>query len=404
MSLVIALVGLGLLVLVHESGHFFASLALGMRPRKFYVGFPPPLVKTTRRGIEYGIGAIPLGGFVKIPGMHRPVPSDVDAQIGRAVVEAPELAGPADRLRRTLAIDDHDGARAATASIRQIVEERDLSPSARRAAERGLADMEDALGPDAYWRAKTWRRVVAIAAGPFANIVLTVVLLTVLFAVSGGRATTTVDAIAPDSAASHAGLHAGDQIVAVNGKPVTAEQIPKRISASHGRPLTITVVRDGALVTLGPARPRLTSDGIYRLGFALRGAGMSVPKATISAFRVTGEVSREIGATIGRLATGSGQDQISSPVGIVKGSSDAAKEGTASYLSVLALISLSIALLNLLPLLPLDGGHIVFAVVEGIRGRAVGRDVYERVSVVGIALVLILFVIGLRNDIPRVTQ
>ena len=404
MSLVIALVGLGLLVLVHESGHFFASLALGMRPRKFYVGFPPPLVKTTRRGIEYGIGAIPLGGFVKIPGMHRPVPSDVDAQIGRAVVEAPELAGPADRLRRTLAIDDHDGARAATASIRQIVEERDLSPSARRAAERGLADMEDALGPDAYWRAKTWRRVVAIAAGPFANIVLTVVLLTVLFAVSGGRATTTVDAIAPDSAASHAGLHAGDQIVAVNGKPVTAEQIPKRISASHGRPLTITVVRDGALVTLGPARPRLTSDGIYRLGFALRGAGMSVPKATISAFRVTGEVSREIGATIGRLATGSGQDQISSPVGIVKGSSDAAKEGTASYLSVLALISLSIALLNLLPLLPLDGGHIVFAVVEGVRGRAVGRDVYERVSVVGIALVLILFVIGLRNDIPRVTQ
>src|SRR5262245_61282230 len=191
-SLVIALVGLGLLVLVHESGHFFASLALGMRPRKFYVGFPPPLIKTTRRGIEYGIGAIPLGGFVKIPGMHRPVPSDVDAQLGRAVVEAPELAGPADRLRRTLAIDDHDGARAATASLRQIVEERNLEPSARRFAERGLTDMEDALGPDAYWRAKTWRRVVAIAAGPFANIVLTVVLLTVLFAVSGGRATTTV--------------------------------------------------------------------------------------------------------------------------------------------------------------------------------------------------------------------
>jgi regulator of sigma E protease len=404
MSVLIALVGLGVLVLVHESGHFLASLALGMRPRKFYIGFPPPLVKTTRRGIEYGIGAIPLGGFVKIPGMHRPVPSDVDAQIGRVVIEAPELAGPADRLRRTLATDDHDGARAATASIRQIVEARDLSQPARRSAERGLAELEDALGPDAYWRAKTWRRVVAIAAGPFANIVLTVVLLTVLFAVGGGRATTTVDAIAPDSAAAHAGLHAGDEIVAVNGTPVTAAEIPKRISATHGRPLTVTVVRDGALVTLGPARPRLTSDGVYRLGFALRGAGLSVPRATVSAFRVTGAVTREIAATIGRLATGSGRDEISSPVGIVKGSSDAAKEGTTSYLSVLALISLSIALLNLLPLLPLDGGHIVFAIVEGIRGRAVARDVYERVSVVGIALVLILFVIGLRNDIPRVTQ
>jgi regulator of sigma E protease len=71
---------------------------------------------------------------------------------------------------------------------------------------------------------------------------------------------------------------------------------------------------------------------------------------------------------------------------------------------VLALISLSIALLNLLPLLPLDGGHIVFAVAEGVRGRAVRREIYERVSVVGIALVLFLFVIGLSNDIPHITQ
>ena len=79
MSFAIAIVGLGALVLVHEAGHFFASLALGMRPRKFYLGFPPAVVKTTRRGIEYGIGAVPLGGFVKIPGMHRPAPGDVDS-------------------------------------------------------------------------------------------------------------------------------------------------------------------------------------------------------------------------------------------------------------------------------------------------------------------------------------
>jgi regulator of sigma E protease len=404
MSIFIAIVGLGALVLVHELGHFLASLSLGMRPRKFYIGFPPPLVKTTRGGIEYGIGAIPLGGFVKIPGMHRPAPADVDAHIGRAVIEAPELAGPADRLRRALATDDHDRARAATATIRELVENRELSEHTRRAAERGLVDLEDALGPDAYWRAATWRRVVVIAAGPFANILLTIVLLTVLFAVSGGRATTTVDAIAPGSAAAGAGLHSGDRIVAINGVAVTAREIPPRISSSHGRPLTVTVVRDGARVTIGPARPRLTSDGVYRLGFALRGTGLSVPQATVDAFRVTGEVTREIAATLGRLATGRGQDEISSPVGIVKGSSDAAKQGTQSYLSVLALISLSIALLNLLPLLPLDGGHIVFAIAEGIRGRAVAREVYERVSVVGIALVLILFVIGLRNDIPRVTQ
>ena len=99
--------------------------------------------------------------------------------------------------------------------------------------------------------------------------------------------------------------------------------------------------------------------------------------------------------------TGSGREQISSPVGIVQGSSDAAKQGTDSFLWVLGLISLSIALLNLLPLLPLDGGHILFSIIEGLRGRAVGREVYERVSAVGIALFLLLMFIGLSNDINR---
>ena len=99
--------------------------------------------------------------------------------------------------------------------------------------------------------------------------------------------------------------------------------------------------------------------------------------------------------------TGDGRDEISSPVGIVQGSSQAVERGAESYLWVLGLISLSLALLNLLPLLPLDGGHIAFSLLEGIRGKAVAREVYERVSVVGIALVLLLFFIGLSNDIGR---
>ena len=77
MSFAIAIIGLGALVLVHEAGHFFASLALGMRPRKFYLGFPPAVLKTTRRGIEYGVGAIPLGGFVKIPSGIAPMPYSI---------------------------------------------------------------------------------------------------------------------------------------------------------------------------------------------------------------------------------------------------------------------------------------------------------------------------------------
>ena len=91
-----------------------------------------------------------------------------------------------------------------------------------------------------------------------------------------------------------------------------------------------------------------------------------------------------------------------SPVGIVQGSSAAVKQGAQTYLWVLALISLSLALLNLLPLLPLDGGHIFFSILEAVRGRAVGREVYERFSAVGIALVLVLMFIGLSNDVGRI--
>jgi regulator of sigma E protease len=402
MSVFVAILGLGLLIFVHECGHFFASLALRMRPRKFYIGFPPALVKTNRNGIEYAIGAIPLGGFVKIPGMHRPAPADVDQHFGRVLQEAPDLAGPLDRLRRTLAAGDMEGARASLPALREHLGARQLSPGATASAERGLTELDDALGGDAYWRAPTWKRVLAIFAGPGANIVLAIVLFAVLFMTAGGKATTTVDSVNSDSPAENAGLLAGDRIVSIDGAPVGAGAISRTISSSEGKPLTLVVIRNGQPVELGPVSARET-NGAYRLGFLLAGEGMGPAAAVGEAFRVTGLVTKEIVASLGRLVRGEGREDISSPVGIVQGSSEAAKQGADSYLWVLGLISLSIALLNLLPLLPLDGGHIAFAIVEGVRGRSVGREVYERVSMVGIALVLLLFFIGLSNDIGRLS-
>ena len=398
MTILLAIVGLGVLILVHELGHFVVSLVLGMRPRRFYIGFPPAIWKHTRNGIEYGVGAIPLGGFVKIPGMHRPSPADVDMGIGRALREAPALEGAAARLRGALAADDHAAARDSLRVLRELAAEQELSASTAAALEKGLDDLTDALGPTAYWRAPTWKRVAAIGAGPAANIVLALVLFTGLFMTSAGKATTTVQAVSNGTPAATAGLRAGDRIVSIDGAVVQAEDISHLISGSDGRMLTVVVVRDGRRVTLPPTAARRT-DGTYRLGFMLSGEGLPPLEATWEAFDLTGQVTRDIGSSLGRLVTGSGRDQISSPVGIVQGSSDAAKQGTESFLFVLGLISLSIALLNLLPLLPLDGGHIVFAIAEGIRGRSVRREIYERVSVVGIGLVLLLFVIGLSNDI-----
>ncbi|HUG63786.1 MAG TPA: M50 family metallopeptidase [Gaiellaceae bacterium] len=408
MSIFIAILGLAFLILVHEAGHFFASLAVGLRPRRFYVGFPPAIAKTTRNGIEYGIGAIPLGGFVSIPGMHRPIPHDAERRFSRAVEEAPTLGGPLDRVKRTLDSDDLDGGLYALDDLEDAIDNMSLSPAALTSAQKGLTELRDALGPDAYWKAATWKRLVAIAAGPFANILLTIVVFTALFMTVAGEATRTVATVAPEieagvtSPAQVIGLQSGDRIVAINGRPVQADEIADTIGDSAGAELTLTVVRAGGELQLGPIAGQLIDDR-YRLGFGLEGTGLGFLPAFGRAIEVTGLVAKEIGRSLGRLLTGEGRDQVASPIGITQVSSDAVDRGAESYLWVLGLISLSLALLNLLPLLPLDGGHILFTLIEGARGKFVRREIYERVSMVGLAVVLLLFFVGLSNDIGKLS-
>ena len=393
MSVFVALVGLAFLILVHEAGHFYTARAVRMRPRRFYLGFPPAVVKTKRNGIEYGVGAIPLGGYVKIPGMHRPAPGDVDLYFGRALERSPELVGPVQRLKRALAEENEEAATAAVAEL-------EAAGGDGESFRRGLQEISDGLAPDAYWRQTTWKRVAVIIAGPATNLVLAVVLFTCLFLVGGGKATTTVDSVLPNRPASAIGLRPGDQILAVNGVAVTPTEIAAQISGSKGKPVTLLVQRGPDTVILGPRRPEQI-DGAYRLGFVLRGEKLGVGESAWQSVKLTGVVTREIGKSLGRLVHGQGRKDISSPVGITQTLDRSAQQGLQDYLWVLGLISLSLALMNMLPLLPLDGGHIAFSLIEGIRGRAVAREVYERVSVVGIVLVALLFFIGISNDVGR---
>jgi regulator of sigma E protease len=401
MNIFVGILGLGFLILIHEAGHFFVARVVGMNPRKFYLGFPPAIAKAKRNGIEYGIGAIPLGGYVKIPGMHRPAAGDLDMHFGRAVEERPSLRRPVDALRARLEESDYEGALEAVRALSEALTEAKLSPAATKAAERGLGEIEDALAPDAYWRARTWKRVAVIFAGPAANLLFAIAIFAALFMalsssyrlgfeprVTNDKVTATINRVIPDTPAEEVGLRPGDRIVAINGKPVDGDSIRPTIQASDGKPLRLTVVRRGETVQLGPVR----AEKSEQLG-PLRSVRESLD--------YTWYVTKQIGGTVGRLVTGDGRDEISSPVGIVQGSSEALEQGASTYLTLLGLISLSLALLNLLPLLPLDGGHIAFSLVEGIRGKAVTREVYERVSAVGIAVVLLLFFIGLSNDIGR---
>ena len=210
MNVTIAILGLALLILVHEAGHFFTARAVGMSPRRFYLGFPPALVKVKRRGIEYGIGAIPLGGYVKIPGMHRPAPSDLDVHFARARQEAPELGGPIERIKRLVAEGEMTEARAQLPELERAVRDAELSPAAAKAAERGLTELRDALGPDAYWRQRTWRKVAVIFAGPGTNLLFAILLIAIVYMVGvPSEASRRVDRVDAELAGAGGGLEAG---------------------------------------------------------------------------------------------------------------------------------------------------------------------------------------------------
>ncbi len=406
MNITIAIVGLAILILLHEAGHFVVARAVGMRPRKFYLGFGPALAKVRRNGIEYGIGAIPLGGYVKIPGMHRPAPSDLDVHLGSALHEQPELVRSVGAVKRLLEAGDFAGARVAVPELEAAVDAAELSPGASRSARRGVNDLRDGLGADAYWRQRTWKRIVVIFAGPGMNILIALLLPVIAYTIGApGDTTRVVKAVSPGTPAAHIGLRPGDEVVGVNGKPTpTFDAVSSRIRGSNGRRVQVTVLRQGRVVALRPARTKRIG-GNWALGFR--------PAWLLQRYGIGGAVRRSahdnwiatkgIAGFLPRLFTGSGRKDVSSTVGIVDTSSQAVGLNFELFLQVLGLISLSLALLNLLPLLPLDGGHIVFSVIEKIRGRAVGRAAYERVSAVGFALFMILMFIGLSNDISRLS-
>jgi regulator of sigma E protease len=405
MSYLVVIVGLLLLIFLHELGHFTAARAVGIRPRKFYIGFPPALAKVTRNGVEYGIGTIPLGGYVRIPGMHRPAARDFDAWIRPALHEDAALAPVAQRIRRRLEAEDYPGAREDLPELHRLVELAELSSGARRLAERAVREVDEATGYDAYWRQPTWKRLVVIAAGPLANVVVAFVIFVVLFLTGAptGPATNVVAGVEGGSPAATAGLHTGDHVVSVDGVSTpTFATVSRTIRSSRGAPIVVTVKRDGRLVKLGPQRT-IKSGGRWIWGFepAAKLESHSLGTSIGNSASALGRITTGTGAALGGLFHKKERSQLVGTVGIVRESAAALSVGVPYYLTLVGLVSMSLALLNLLPLLPLDGGHIAVSIIESIRRRALAREVYERVSLIGLALVLFIAFIALNNDISR---
>jgi regulator of sigma E protease len=348
MSWVLAFAGFSALIILHEFGHFAVAKAVGMRVERFYLFFPPPIAKLKRGETEYGIGAIPLGGFVKITGMN---PDE---------------------------------------------------------------ELEPDVAPRAYYHQPVWKRIVVIAAGPTMNFLIAFVILFFL-AFGVEEATRDVGEIESGSPAA-AQLQPGDEIVAVDGKAgdqqTVADQLAKHECAgeqtdgcSAATPAQVRVIRDGEPLTL-TIRPVYDSEvERMRLGFSYD--SRAVDPAPAEAARLSADfmwtVTTQTVSVITRIFDPEQREEISGVVGGYEVTRQAIEFDSRQALTLLAVISLSLAVINLFPFLPLDGGHIFWSVVEKVRGKPVPFSVMERAGVVGFALVLMLFVIGLSNDIGRLT-
>ena len=349
MSWILAFVGFAALIILHEAGHFFAAKAVGMRVERFSLFFGKPLVSVRRGETEYGIGPIPLGGYVKITGMNP---------------------------------------------------REELPPEV---AARG------------YFRQPVWKRLVVISAGPAVNLVIAFLLMWGIFAIHGtaDKPTRIVSAVGTKAPAAGK-LREGDRIIAVDGRRGRSfddlrRQInthrcegPQTSNCKAATPARVTVERLGQDVTV-PITPRY--DPVQKrmlLGFSPRyelvthGPG----KAVSTMWNIT---SKSVSAIVGIFFDSHQRKQVSGIVGSYEATRQSFEFSTAQALFLLAAISLSLAVVNLFPFLPLDGGHIFWAVAEKVRGRAIPFSVMERASVVGIALVLFIFVVGFSNDVGRLT-
>lgn len=355
---------LGIVVFFHELGHFLVGRLCGVKVDCFSIGFGPELWGfDDRYGTHWRLAALPLGGYVKFHG---------DA--GAA------STGPSDEA------------------------------ASMGAQERAVSFFAQNVG----------KRAAIVAAGPIANFVLAIVIFTGIYYVNGRNILLPmVDGVTADSAAAAAGFQPGDLVVSIDQTPIDSfEDMQRVVQVSGDRPLTFGVIRERKMVDI-VATPRLrdvvTPFGTIRVGvLGIEAKGKpenwrieryGLAQSAKLAVSETWFVVARTGAYLGGLVIGQeSADQLSGPIRIAEVSGEMAKIGIAALLNLAAILSISVGILNLLPIPLLDGGHLFYYAIEAVQGRALTERAQQLGFRLGLTLVAALMIFATYNDLLRLTK
>lgn len=370
---------LGLVVFVHELGHFLAAKWAGVYAPRFSMGWGSPLWSFRRGETEYALSWLPIGGYVRMASKE-----DETAAVLEGGGEAPE----AERSRHW---DEHS-----------MIPHGPLP-----------------IPPDRWFESKRlFPRIVILLAGVFMNILLALTVSTGIVGYYGkGYLTPVVDSTAAGRPAAVAGMLAGDSVVAIDGKPVARwDEVLDAVSAAPGRPITLEVARGTARLplTMTPESQEITTaDGdkrtVGRIGVAVKQHVIRTPvsfgEAVVGGWNVTWTMAGSVLKVLGNLLTGNvSVSQLGGPVEIARSSVAAAQNGAENLWGLIAFLSINLAVLNLLPIPLLDGGQILMQVAESAWRKPFHPMVKEWYARIGLVAIGALFLTVTFNDLKRLVM
>jgi len=388
-----------ILVVLHEGGHFAVARAFGVKVHEFMIGLPGPAIRFHGKKTTYGITAIPLGGYVRIagmePGPEDPLLAEALAQITRArrssSTELSEALGVDLKRAESLLItlDDWDAI-----SVDESDDSSYVALSDAALAEDSTALLNSARA-QTYRGLPTYKRVLVLSAGVVVNLISAILVFVLVLTLYGvPTATLTVDLVGKGSAAAAAAIKPGDTVKAIDAKNLKDWPALVETLQTHkpGDKITVTLVRNGTEKTI-PVVLGASPDGRARLGVQATTENLhySMTDALKYSFTLIGLVFKAIGGFFNPQTFKASVSGSSSVVGISVVVARAVQRGPIDYAFLVALLSLSLGVMNILPIPPLDGGKIAVEIIERVMGHPLSRKFSLGLSAAG-ALLLFTFI------------